>query len=68
LLTGTFHCEGAGGDVVCRLDANTSNGITTNRPSELVTLAGTDKAGLKGHLGVKGSTAMFDLTATQADR
>jgi hypothetical protein len=68
LLTGTFHCTNGGDDLACRLDANTSSGITTTSPSELVTLEGTDKTGLKGRLGVKGSTALFDLTAVHADQ
>lgn len=68
LLTGTFHCKSEGDDVSCHLDANTSGGITTNSPSEIVSLAGTDKTGLKGHLGVKGSNAMFDLIATRPDQ
>jgi hypothetical protein len=67
LLIGTFRCKSEGDDVSCRLDASTSGGITTNSPSELVTLVGTDKTGLKGRLGVKGSDAMFDLTASRAD-
>lgn len=68
LLGGTFRCKNEQSDVSCRLDANMSGGITTNSRSELVTLVGTDKTGLKGRLGVKGSDAMFDLTATRADQ
>ena len=65
LLTGTFVCKGEGESVPCRLDATTFGVITSNNASEVVTLAGTDKTGLKGRLGVKGPDTMFDLVAVR---
>jgi hypothetical protein len=68
LLTGTFHCATEDGDVVCRLNADTSNGVTTKSPSEVLTLTGSNKVGLKGDIGVKGSDKMFEITAIPADK
>jgi hypothetical protein len=71
LLTGTFICKGEGDDVSCRLEASTFGVVTVvraNNESEVVSLAGSGKTGLKGHLGVKGQDTMFDLVAERTDR
>lgn len=60
-LSGTYRCRDASPQPTCRLDATTSTGITTKEPSESLVLSGTERAGLKGQLGVKGTKAMFEL-------
>ena len=61
-LSGTFLCRGS--PPICRLDATTNGGIATNSASESVTLTGAELTGMKGHLGVKGSRATYELTAS----
>ncbi len=63
-LSGSFRCHGAAGAELCRLDAETTSGLVTTSPSENVVLAGSEKQGLTGSLGVKGSSANFAIKAT----
>jgi hypothetical protein len=63
-LSGTFRCHGVVGAETCRLDAETTSGLVTTSPSESVVLSGSEKQGLTGSLGVKGSTADFSIKAT----
>jgi hypothetical protein len=69
LLRGTFRCEV---DLTCNLNAETSGGITTTSPTDLVTLLGNGSTGLKGRIGVKGRAdqpaTMFELSATPSDK
>lgn len=64
-LMGTFRCAG-GEEGRCQLDAATAGGLATREPSEQVRLAGPEGGALKGQLGVKGTKAVFDLTAVPA--
>ncbi len=64
-VNGTFRCQGGPEDGTCRLDGTTNTGIATLSPSEQITLAGNQRSGLRGQLGVKG--AMFPLTAKAAE-
>ena len=64
-LSGSFRCASREA-ATCRLDATTLGGIATSSPSETIRLAGPETSGLKGQLGVKGTHAMFDLTAAPA--
>ncbi len=74
-ISGTFKCnggqgsggQGSGGQGSgCRLDAETSAGIATNAPSELLSLRGTTKA-LTGRLGVRGQNTTFALKTGDPD-
>lgn len=60
---GTFRCAG-GTDTGCRLEAETSAGIATNAPSELLSLSGSIKA-LGGKLGIKGQNTTFSIKTEQ---
>jgi hypothetical protein len=64
---GTFICKSPDMDATCRLDATTLGGVATTNPTETVAMSGSQKAGLTGKLGVKGSSAMFDLTTQVSD-
>jgi hypothetical protein len=63
-LSGTYRC--AAEDGACRLNATTNNGIATNSPAEVLTLAGNERSGLSGQLGVKGAI-VFPLKAAKAE-
>jgi hypothetical protein len=63
-LTGSFRCQGGPLADPCKLDAETTSGVVTTGPTESVALVGTEKHGLTGTLGVKGSSANFKLNAT----
>ena len=67
-LTGTYRCRPANPEPTCRLDAVTSSGMTTREPSESLILSGTERAGLAGLLGVKGTKAMFDIVAHPSEQ
>jgi hypothetical protein len=43
------------------LSAVTSAGVTTKTPGETLTMAGDQATGLRGHLGVTGTKALFAL-------
>lgn len=60
-ITGTFHCTQGG----CRLDAATTSGLTTNRPSENLLMSGTGRQ-LRGTLGITDTNAVFPVTAVLA--
>ena len=64
-LNGSFVCKSADLDAACRLDATTLGGVATTSPSEALAMSGTVKAGINGKLGVRGSSALFDIN-TQA--
>ncbi len=64
-LMGTFRCTGKE-DARCQLDAATVGGLATKEPSEIVRLAGPEGAELRGQLGVRGTRAVFDLSAVPA--
>jgi hypothetical protein len=61
-LTGSFHCSP---NNQCKLNAATSSSLTTNRPSEAVSLIGTRES-VSGTLGVPGTKALFALQATRS--
>jgi hypothetical protein len=63
-VSGTFRCQGDPKDGACRLEGTTNSGIATLTASEAITLAGNQRSGLSGQLGVKG--AMFPLSAKTA--
>jgi hypothetical protein len=65
VLMGTFRCAGKD-EGHCQLDATTAGGLATKEPSETVRLAGPEASTLKGQLGVKGTKAVFELTAVPA--
>jgi hypothetical protein len=62
-LSGTAHCD-IGGDGTCTINAVTSHGVLSDSPSEALTLRGPGNKPLTGLIGVKGSSVMFNLTAT----
>jgi hypothetical protein len=65
-ITGTFRCTSIE-DRSCRLDAETANGISTNAPTETLTLTGDTKT-LTGTLGVRGQNTTFTLKTERPDR
>ena len=62
-LIGTFRCQGTDRSSSCRLDAETTGGLTTNSSSEILVLNGAASLGLSGQIGVKGSNTMFQIKA-----
>jgi hypothetical protein len=61
-LTGTYLCrQSSNQPSACQLNAVTTAGVTTRTPGETLTLAGDQATGLRGHLGVTGTKAMFEL-------
>jgi len=64
-IGGTFRCAGQA-DIGCRLQAETSAGIATNAPSELLTLSGSARA-LSGTLGIRGQNTTFSIKTEQPD-
>jgi hypothetical protein len=64
-ISGTFKCAG-NADANCRLEVETNAGITTNAPSEQLSLRGTTKA-LAGKLGIRGQNTTFSLKTGEAD-
>jgi hypothetical protein len=54
-LSGTFRCQGPAEDQTCRVSATTTSGIVTQSSEEEISLAGSEKAGLSGEIGVKGA-------------
>ena len=65
-LTGSFVCSAKTGDSRCRLDAQTSGGLTTTSPSEDLHMVGSSAAGLRGKLGLKGTGTLFDIVTDLA--
>jgi hypothetical protein len=61
-ITGTFHCTSA----ECRLDAETTGSLTTDRPSEALLMSGTARQ-LSGTIGITGTNAVFPVTAALAE-
>lgn len=64
-ITGTFKCA-SGQDGGCRLEAETTNGIATNAPSETLSLKGSVRS-LSGKLGVRGQNTTFGLKTEQPE-
>ncbi len=64
-IGGTFRCAGQS-ETGCRLQAETSAGIATNAPSELLILSGSSRA-LSGTLGVRGQNTTFSIKTDQPD-
>ena len=65
-LAGTFRCQGPTDDQTCRLVAKTTLGIVTQSSEEDVTLAGTERTGLVGQIGVKGALT-YSIKASKAE-
>jgi hypothetical protein len=65
-LSGTFKCQGPAEDQTCRLSAKTLSGLVTQTTEEDVVLAGSERTGLAGQIGVKGALT-YVLKATKAD-
>lgn len=64
-VMGTFRCSG--NDLTgCRLEAETTAGIATNAPSEVVSLKGSGKA-LSGRIGIRGQNTTFSLKTGEPD-
>ena len=63
VLNGAYRCRPANPEPICKLEATTATGITTKDPSETLSMSGTERTGMKGQLGVKGTKAMFEITA-----
>jgi len=64
-ISGSFKCA-SGVDAGCRLQAETTSGIATNAPSELLRMKGTTKA-LAGTLGVRGQNTTFALKTGETE-
>lgn len=64
-ISGTFRCA-SGQDSACRLEAETSAGIATNAPSELLSLSGSARS-LGGKLGIRGQNTTFSIKTEQPD-
>ena len=62
-VTGTFRCDGT----ACKLNASTTAGLATDRPSETLLLNGT-RDHMTGTLGVSGTKALFPLAAALVRR
>ncbi len=65
-LAGTFKCQGAVDDQTCRLVAKTTSGIVTQADEEDVSLAGSERAGFSGQIGVKGALS-YALQASKTE-
>lgn len=62
-LSGSYKCGGQ----TCRLDANTSIGLTTTAPSEGIALSGAP-ASLSGNVGIKGTPQWWGTKAIKTDQ
>ncbi len=65
-LAGTFKCQGTVDDQSCRLVAKTTSGIVTQTAEEDMSLAGSERAGFAGQIGVKGALT-YPIQASKAE-
>ena len=66
VLAGTLRCKGGGEAQTCDLQATAVGGLTTTSSAEAISLSGREDARLDGKIGVKGSAAVFQISAKPA--